>query len=223
MPIKLFLDAVHGKYNKETFTPEWISREDFFRLKDTDPYVKYIWSFAYNGNDYVYGKHIENYKKDMHNFCVHKILIPDIDFDCESDDYTERRMLLRHYLSKLFNTTNERVIATEHLKRLERLANLEQLANLERLETCNMDYKQYKYQEGDVVYCDIPYQDTNIKGYLNGTFNHQEFYDWARSKEYPVFFSSYELPELLPVFSTYKQNTLSATKSIKRLECIYKL
>ena len=31
---KLFLDAIHGKYKNET---RWISREDFYRLKDSNP------------------------------------------------------------------------------------------------------------------------------------------------------------------------------------------
>ncbi|MCD7713595.1 MAG: minor capsid protein, partial [Prevotella sp.] len=60
---QLFVDAINGKYRDEK---RWISREDFFRLKDTDPYVRYVWSFGNNGNDYIYGKHIEGYKKAYH-------------------------------------------------------------------------------------------------------------------------------------------------------------
>ncbi len=60
---RLFIDAINGKYANET---RWISREDFFRLKDSDPYVKYVWSFGNNGESYIYGRHIEPYKKAYH-------------------------------------------------------------------------------------------------------------------------------------------------------------
>ena len=62
-PVELFVNAIHGKYADET---RWISREDFYRLKDTDPYVALCWSFGNNGRNYLYGKDIEPYKKAMH-------------------------------------------------------------------------------------------------------------------------------------------------------------
>ncbi|MCF0106300.1 MAG: DNA adenine methylase, partial [Holdemanella sp.] len=37
----LFRDAREGKFKDEK---RWISREDFFSLKDTDPYVRLCWS-----------------------------------------------------------------------------------------------------------------------------------------------------------------------------------
>jgi hypothetical protein len=52
---KLFLDAVHGKYTVENH-PEWVSREEFHKLKDSDAYVAMIWSFGNNGKDYIYGR-----------------------------------------------------------------------------------------------------------------------------------------------------------------------
>ena len=59
----LFIDALNGKYQNET---RWISREDFFRLKDTDPYVAVVWSFGNNLRDYLYSKEIEPLKKAIH-------------------------------------------------------------------------------------------------------------------------------------------------------------
>ena len=58
--VRLFGDAVAGKYRDES---RWISREDFSRLKDSDPYVRYCWSFGNNGQDYIYGREIERFKK----------------------------------------------------------------------------------------------------------------------------------------------------------------
>ena len=57
---EVFENAVKGKYANEK---RWISREDFFKLKDSDPYVSIVWSFGNNRRDYLYGKGIEPIKK----------------------------------------------------------------------------------------------------------------------------------------------------------------
>ena len=59
----LFIDALNGKYANDT---RWISREDFHRLKDTDPYIAIVWSFGNNMKDYLYGADIEPLKKAIH-------------------------------------------------------------------------------------------------------------------------------------------------------------
>ena len=60
---RLFVDAVNGRFKSET---RWVSREDFFRLREIDPYVRYCWSFGNNGRDYLYSKEIEPYKRAIH-------------------------------------------------------------------------------------------------------------------------------------------------------------
>lgn len=62
-PVTLFQDALEGKYANED---RWISREDFFKLKDTDPYVAVVWSFANNMRDYLYSKEVEPLKRAIH-------------------------------------------------------------------------------------------------------------------------------------------------------------
>ena len=61
--IRLFRDAIAGKYKDEK---RWISREDFFRLKDVDPYVKFCWSFGNGGRTYLYGRKIEERERELH-------------------------------------------------------------------------------------------------------------------------------------------------------------
>lgn len=63
MPTQLFVDALNGKYKDEH---RWISREDFKRLKDSDPFVRYCFSFGNNGKDYLYGKDVEEFKHGLH-------------------------------------------------------------------------------------------------------------------------------------------------------------
>ena len=60
---QLFLDSVAGKFADEK---RWISREDFQALKDTDPYVRYVWSFGNNGQTYMYSREVEPWKKALH-------------------------------------------------------------------------------------------------------------------------------------------------------------
>lgn len=58
-----FCDIIKGRLQPDY---RWVSREEFHRLKDTDPIVKIVWSFGNNGRDYLYGKDREELKKAMH-------------------------------------------------------------------------------------------------------------------------------------------------------------
>ena len=60
---RLFVAAVNGQYKGES---RWISREDFFRLKESDPYVRYCWSFGNKGRNYIYSEAVEPYKRALH-------------------------------------------------------------------------------------------------------------------------------------------------------------
>lgn len=60
---EFFTDAISGKYADEK---RWISRKDFFALKDNDDYVRICWSFGNKGTDYLYSKEIEPWKKALH-------------------------------------------------------------------------------------------------------------------------------------------------------------
>lgn len=174
----LFIDAVNGKYHNENRV---ITREDFEDLKDTDPYVKYIWSFGNNGTGYLWGKDIEEIKCTA----CHSLL---------DDTLNERRMAFVHFIQMLKETKD---LTPYRLAPLERLQGITQLEALQRLEISNIDYKEYKYQEGDVVYCDVPYEKIE-KGNCDDygvEFNSKEFYKWVKEQPYQVFFSSYEISD----------------------------
>ena len=100
----LFIDALNGKYNNEN---RWISREDFFRLKDTDPYVAVVWSFGNNLRDYLYSKEIEPLKKAIHyamffsDYSLGKELGHDLSFIDPINDLQERYLAVKHYFNKL--------------------------------------------------------------------------------------------------------------------------
>ena len=60
---KAFGMALNGEFENEK---RWISREEFFRLRDTDPYVAICFSFGNNLSDYMYSKDIEPIKEAYH-------------------------------------------------------------------------------------------------------------------------------------------------------------
>ena len=64
--LQLFYRTSHGLIDFKEERKRWVSREDFKRLKDTDPIVRYNWSFSNGGRDYLYSKEIEPYKRAYH-------------------------------------------------------------------------------------------------------------------------------------------------------------
>ena len=61
--MQLYAAAVRGELRDER---RWISREDFFRLKDSDQYVRWCWSFGNDGESYLYSREIEQWKHALH-------------------------------------------------------------------------------------------------------------------------------------------------------------
>lgn len=63
-PVTLFKNALEGRYRDEE---RWISREDFFRMKDSDPFVAACFSFGNNYKTYMYNPQLEPYKRAIHH------------------------------------------------------------------------------------------------------------------------------------------------------------
>lgn len=123
----------------------------------------------------------------------------------------------------------QRLQSLESLQRLERLQRLEGLPALdkvnagyvvaasERLEVLSTDYRNVEVPRGAVVYCDIPYEGTEVYG--NGDFSHKEFHEWAATREFPLYVSSYTLPsDLYDCVGEFKQECAlggQGSKSVK--------
>lgn len=75
------------------------------------------------------------------------------------------------------------------------------------------DYRDFKYPNNSLIYCDIPYKDTTQYG-NSKNFNHREFWDWVRfmdSKGHTLFVSEYNAPEDFKcVWSREAKSSLSA-------------
>ena len=219
----LLIKAINGDYNYDKFKPEFITREKFFELKDTDGYVKWLWSFSNNGRDYLFGKQIEQEKQEMHNLVVFNKKSPvleekyGIKIELKETGIKERRLELK----KIIRENKLGRCDIQQLERLEQLQQLERLERLERLELNCFDYKNYTYVDGDVVYCDIPYE--NTAGY-GDEFNHKEFYEWVKTRTYPVYFSSYEISDnsFDVVWQKEKRSLMRGAKTkLYKIERIY--
>lgn len=217
---QLFVDAVNGKYKNEK---RWISREEFFKLKDTDAYVRYIWSFGNNGRSYLYGKNIEKIKHLGHNAVVFNDIYPleeylsmDLSELYKIDNFRDRR----RYITRLYK--NSKITkCLQHLEQLERLEQLQRLDNISnKLINLNQDYRNVEIKSNSVIYCDIPYKDT--EGYERKTnkssFDYDSFYNWCEKQTEPVFISEYAMPDnrFKCIMEIEKTSCYSATNNNKK-------
>lgn len=93
-------------------------------------------------------------------------------------------------LTDIHEVPKELFDPTHRLRRLQRLTGLD----LSKVEFTQSDYRQYEHKEGDVVYCDVPYKGTLYGGYQT-KFDTDAFWEWARTRDYPVYVSEYNAPE----------------------------
>lgn len=214
---QLYKDAAAGKYKDEK---RWISREDFFKLKDTDGYAAVCWSFGNDMRSYIYGRNIEPYKKALHYAVVFDdyslinqlgIYPPIIS---ETNVY-ERYRVLKVWLKE--NRQDRKHRAPESLQRLQSLERLQSLQNIKSLQVYTDDYRNVEIKPDSVVYCDIPYE--GHKKYPSGEFDYAAFYDWCEKQTVPVFVSSYILPSdrFKCVWGVPLNSTMCATNNNRRM------
>ena len=178
--LRLFRDGMDGKYAMEA---GWVSREDFYELKDTDPYVSCCWSFGNNQRDYLYSKAIEPYKKACHfaiiygNFDLLSNLYPDVSEVCkealrEVMGWHERRIKFRSVIRECLKANSNDSFASlstsydtdrlESLERLERLQSLESLERLERLQSLESLERLQSFQSSEVDYREVGIQPNSV-------------------------------------------------------------
>lgn len=202
---KAFTMAVNGEFKNEN---RWISSEDFFKLKDVDPYVSLCFSFGNNANKgYCYSREIEPLKKALHyaicfnDFSLLKHL------NVHIDENLKGRLPICKAIKEFLNLNQ---LQLEHLGRLERLQSLEPL---KEIQITNLDYREVEIEKDSVIYCDIPYK--NTAKYLIGDFNHDEFYGWS-IKQNNIYISEYNMPDDFKVVDERNiKSILSATSNNK--------
>lgn len=200
---ELISDAINGKFNYKVFTPEWISRERFFAEKESNAYIKIIWSFGNNGNNYLFGKDIEEQKRQQHMAVVYDDFYPDFIKIYNFNKWpkgltiTGKRLFLKEVARRVLRgrCDLEQLERLEQLQQLEQIKRLQQLKRLEQLDVLqltNLDYREVLIKPKSVIYCDIPYKGTGDYG---GEFSHDDFFEWAHKQKTPVFISEYNIAD----------------------------
>ena len=227
--VQLFVDAVNGKFRNEK---RWISCDEFKSRKDSDAYIKYVWSFGNGGYSCMYGRKIEAWKKALHYARVlGDFSLLKRDFGIVTDDASRQNIRLNAEKWGLIDKLKcsmeclqglqslERLKRLERLESLERLKRLERLESLERLQSFSGDYQAVKIPENSVVYCDPPYNNCSAnvdkRTYCKG-FDFSRFFDWLRKVDFPVFVSEYVMPEdFVAVWQKTKICTFSSRNNAK--------
>lgn len=224
-----------GKYAQET---RWVSREDFYKLKDTDPYISCCWSFGNNQRDYLYSKAIEPYKKACHyaiiygDFSLLRGLYPDVSEVCKEalrkiEGWHERRIKFRSAIRECLKSCSNGSFASLYTScDADRLESLERLERLQSFQYSEVDYREVGIQPNSVIYADIPYFSTNAYGKnssITQPFNHGEFYDWCCKQKELVLISEYYMPadRFTEVWNVKHKQSLCATKTISVIERLF--
>lgn len=74
------------------------------------------------------------------------------------------------------------------------------LKGIRRVTPSNLDYREVSIPENSTVYCDPPYEGTENYG---NKFDHAAFWEWARTREFPVFISERSAPDDFVVVLEY--------------------
>lgn len=77
--------------------------------------------------------------------------------------------------------------------RWSRIDGTKKLALCMDIDFTSFDYRDYQHEEGDVVYCDPPY--SGVWKYDGREFNHEDFWNWVRTRDYTVYVSEYNAPD----------------------------
>lgn len=153
-------------------------------------------------------RHLGNYM-GRHYFSESQWMLP------SSEQYEKLQEILPA-LTIPWASLNE---SLQSLERLQSLQRLKRLQSLERLKLSRKDYSDVAIPPGATVYCDPPY--ANTTGYIDD-FDHERFYRWLRSMEFPVFVSEYSMPDDFICFASIdKACTYSSSKTIKRVEKMF--
>lgn len=203
---KGFKMAINGEFKNEK---RWISREDFFKLKDTDPYAAMCFSFGNNLRTYAYSPENEKLKKEVHEMLV-------------AESVQDRRLKwikLVHMICSMGKVRERQLTGLQRLQSLERLERLQSLQSLESLECTNLSYEQVKIKPNSVVYCDIPYKGTNK---YKTEFDHDKFYEWALNHPFEIYISEYDMPKEFMVCCEWEKHvTLSPDSRVKAKERLF--
>ena len=237
------------KIQKDGVTPEfyqWVDRDTFHAHKSDDDWFgglcAVVWSFGSGQRNYLFGKHIEETKRQAHECVVNgtPFELDGVSFNAlHGSTINERRLSFRRIVAAnkgRFDLQHleqlqrlQQLQRLEHLQRLkqsEQLEHLEQLQRLQRLE--QLQQLEILNQSAFDVVVDTPVAETII--YLDPPYKgtakyqedvcHDELKRYIDNSPYTVYLSSYDFD--LPVVKQMKhRSTLSSTANNATVEKLF--
>lgn len=172
-------NGVTEKYN------QWIDRETFNKHKNDNDWfgglLKTCWSFGNKQSSYLFGRHIEQIKKEAHEYLFKN--------GYKLGDKEKRNNLIKQF--KNDNNIQDRF----ELQQLEQLQRLERLQQLERLEIQNKSYEDVIIDtpiDETIIYLDPPYKNT---AQYQCKLDYEKLYEWIKNHKYKIYISEYNLDD----------------------------
>ena len=216
----VFYRAIRG----EKIPIEWITRDEFHKRKVSDSFVAVMWSFGNDMNSYIYSAKTESIKHAIH------IAITEDDYtECEElkikvkpcalplNQLLERRLFITSSVLEMNDNlpmkTKQCAQALERAERIKAIQQLERREDLvQQLEPIQRtDYGKVHIPDNSVIYCDIPYKDTNTGGYE--AIDYERFYSWCEHQKNLVFISEHSMPEeRFRIYKSWQKHQTSSGK-----------
>lgn len=215
LTFKAFDMAIHGKFNNEN---RWVSREDFNKLKNKDPYVAICFSFGNNLRNYCYSKQIEKLKKALHYAICYSDFSLLENLGVNIDHNLAGRLKITSAIKELLKLNKLGVQNLEALNRLQSLESLEWLQHLQHLYLTNKDYADVQIKENSVIYCDPPYKNTHK---YTVDFNHNDFYKWCKKQKQLTIISEYNMPEDFICIAEKEKRVILSDNSLLKTEKLF--
>lgn len=223
---QLFKDAVDGKYKNET---RWISREDFNKLKDTDLYVAYCWSFGNKGSSYMYSKEYEAWKKGVHYAVFFKdyTLLDSFGLDFRSNKKTikERKSDFNKYIKADKDGIKKKYIKWFLINKGYKITEVEELFINLKLKKKKIEDELRKYLCDALKESDLKQSDVNKKlgtqmarhyfGKSQWTFPTKEEYEKMQTFMPALKENYYKITQLKIL-----QDTLQSLERLQRLQSL---
>ena len=194
---------------------QWIDRDTFHEHKTHNDWFgglcKVVWSFGNDQRSYLFGKHIEDERRLMHEIIVNKSehaaqqLSDKLGMEIPVPQGglfggVESRRL------ELQKLTKKGRIA-QYLEHLQQLQRLKYLRGIKELKITAKGYDKVAVHPSSIIYLDPPYDGT--KQYEERV-DHQELLRWIKSQPNKIYVSGYEFD--LPVVAEFKHRAIvSAT------------
>ena len=195
------IEQIYSKYFFSKYSARHISREEFAKME-----VEFMEAIRGKLNDARKKSNVTidylctyyNNRSISHYFSRSHQMLPSVEMFIKLGRKMQLPFSVEEYSRnigwyKLYRDFWHKYSFNFRLPNIEKLKQIYKVATdfyFSGLEIRNLDYRDVKIEPDSVVYCDIPYENTQNGNYAKG-FRHAEFLDWAARQDELVLISSY--------------------------------